>query len=151
MTKFYKPVGDKCLWPIGSVFISTKSTNPGTYLGGTWKQLSGRFLLGSSTTYKLGATGGDIHHVHEYGVGWYAFYGAVTNVDGACLAVRDYPTESWSYGVSSNMKNSNVYNQGLNTAVVDCTTLSRYWASGHTSFAEHMPPYLVVTMWERTA
>jgi hypothetical protein len=34
------------LYPIGAIYISTSNRNPGELFGGTWKQLSGEFLIG---------------------------------------------------------------------------------------------------------
>lgn len=58
MTKLYKPIGDRTLWPIGSVFISVVETNPSTWFGGTWEAIEGKFLLACNTTYSAGSTGG---------------------------------------------------------------------------------------------
>lgn len=33
-------------YPIGSIYMSVNSTNPGELFGGTWEQIQGRFLLG---------------------------------------------------------------------------------------------------------
>ena len=33
-------------YPIGAIYISTSNRNPGELFGGTWKQLSGEFLIG---------------------------------------------------------------------------------------------------------
>ena len=44
MTKLYRPVGSKTLWPIGSVFFTATKVNPSTWFGGTWEQLYGGYL-----------------------------------------------------------------------------------------------------------
>lgn len=52
------------LYPVGSIYLSTRSTNPGTFLGGTWAAIQGRFLVGQSSTYPAGSTGGSATHNH---------------------------------------------------------------------------------------
>ena len=48
-----------CPWPIGSVLQMTNATNPNdVYPGTTWQEIQGMFLLGSSSSYSLGSTGG---------------------------------------------------------------------------------------------
>lgn len=48
-------------YPVGSIYQSTKATNPATFLGGTWRQLKDRFLLGAGSK-SAGATGGEETH-----------------------------------------------------------------------------------------
>ena len=49
----------KLIYPVGSLYWSSKSTNPGTLFGGTWVQIKDRFVLACGDTYKtVGATGG---------------------------------------------------------------------------------------------
>ena len=52
----------KAIFPVGTIHISTSSTNPSTYLGGTWVAFGqGRTLVGVGTsdrTYNAGETGG---------------------------------------------------------------------------------------------
>ena len=50
------------VWPVGSIYMSVNSTNPGTLFGGTWTQLQNRFLLGAGSSYTNGATGGEATH-----------------------------------------------------------------------------------------
>ena len=33
-------------YPVGAIYMSVDSTNPGSIFGGTWEQIKGRFLLG---------------------------------------------------------------------------------------------------------
>ena len=46
------------IYPVGSIYISTASTNPGTLFGGTWTQIQDTFLLSAGLTYTAGDTGG---------------------------------------------------------------------------------------------
>lgn len=47
-------------YPIGSLYWSSKSTNPASLFGGTWVQIKDRFVLACGDTYKtVGATGGE--------------------------------------------------------------------------------------------
>lgn len=49
----------KLIYPVGSLYWSSKSTNPGTLFGGTWAQIKDRFVLACGDTYNTtGATGG---------------------------------------------------------------------------------------------
>ena len=48
------------IYPVGSIYMSVNSTDPGTLFGGTWKRISGKFLLAADETYEAGTTGGVI-------------------------------------------------------------------------------------------
>lgn len=80
-------------WPIGSIFISTSSTSPATSMGfGTWSQIQGRFLLGCSSGYPAGSTGGAATHKH---------YKADT---GGSLQNTDQAAGSWVVSNTNNVK-----------------------------------------------
>lgn len=74
--QIYKLVLDK-VYPVGSIYISTTSTNPSTIFGGTWAQISqGRCLVGVGTATgqdggKLSVTNGQsfgyTNHAHTTG------------------------------------------------------------------------------------
>ena len=51
-------------YPVGSIYTSTKNTNPAATLGGTWTQIKDRFLLCAGDSYSAGATGGSATHTH---------------------------------------------------------------------------------------
>ena len=44
------------IYPIGSIYMSMNSTNPSLLFGGTWEQISGKFLWATGST--PGQTGG---------------------------------------------------------------------------------------------
>lgn len=44
--------------PVGSLYWSSKDTNPGTLFGGTWTPIKDKFVLAAGDTYTNGATGG---------------------------------------------------------------------------------------------
>ena len=46
------------IYPVGSIYWSSNSTNPGTLFGGTWTQIKDRFILAAGDSYSNGATGG---------------------------------------------------------------------------------------------
>ena len=60
------------VYPIGSIYMSTSSTDPGTLFGGSWDPIPGRFLVGAgdnnATGYEAlnltaGDTGGEKDHL----------------------------------------------------------------------------------------
>ena len=51
------------MYPVGSIYTSLDSTNPGTFLGGTWKAIAqGSTLIGADNTYKANTTYGENSH-----------------------------------------------------------------------------------------
>ena len=51
------------IYPVGSIFMKASNTdNPGNIIGDTWAQIQGKFLLGASSSYKIGSTGGAATH-----------------------------------------------------------------------------------------
>ena len=57
------------VYPIGSIYISYSSTNPSTLFGGIWEQIQGKFLLGVSSSYSLGSTGGSASTSLDFRIG----------------------------------------------------------------------------------
>ena len=45
--------------PVGSLYWSSKPTNPAELFGGTWTQIKDKFILAAGDTYSNGATGGN--------------------------------------------------------------------------------------------
>ena len=52
------------IYPVGSIYMSTSSTNPRTRFGGTWTQIQGKFLMGVDSSHAVNSTGGSSTHSH---------------------------------------------------------------------------------------
>ena len=50
------------VYPIGSIYQSTKSTSPSQLIGGTWEQITEKFLFAAGENYTCGQTGGEEEH-----------------------------------------------------------------------------------------
>ena len=50
------------LYPVGTIYQSTRPTSPATFIGGTWTALTGRVLVGAGTDFPAGTTGGSATH-----------------------------------------------------------------------------------------
>ena len=46
------------IYPIGAIYWSSDSTSPATLFGGTWSQITDKFILAAGSTYTAGNTGG---------------------------------------------------------------------------------------------
>lgn len=130
------------LYPIGSIYLSVKDTNPGTFIGGTWERIKDRFLLAAGDSYAAGSTGGEATHKlsvaempsHNHDLLKDPGYDKKGYIAGMSQATPERVT------AGANAKLDNMY----------------YWQS-HTEFEggsvphNNMPPYLAVYMWVRTA
>ena len=124
------------IYPVGSFYISAKSTNPGTLFGGTWEQIQGRFLLGMSSSYPAGSQGGEATHTLTTNEIPSHSHVALYGVDGA---VDDFlGGSSANYGVRP----------GSGTATNYAYKTS---STGGGQSHNNMPPYLSVYIWKRTA
>ena len=122
------------IYPVGSIYISTSTTDPSTYFGGTWERIKGRFLLGADdSTYKIGNTDGEATHkltIDEMPSHSHRF--AVYNTEGA----------GWFRETQARGNN--------NTGEADWKGASTQNIGGGQAH-NNMPPYLVVYMWKRTS
>ena len=135
------------IYPVGSFYISAKSTNPATLFGGTWEQIQGRFLLGRSSSYPVGSMGGEATHT---------------------LTESEMPSHKGH--LSSGIAGGAPYEKGnykgfLNSdKMTPYSDIGRGWnvyagnemhpaseAVGGGQAHNNMPPYLSVYIWKRTA
>lgn len=121
------------VYPVGSIYMSVNSTNPGTLFGGTWAKIEGQFLLGSSSAYPLGSTGGEATHTltvdeipsHDHGSRVYPYTGSDTAYVSLTTNGNVDPNTQWSSGRTTNTGGGQAHN--------------------------NLPPYLSVNIWQRTA
>lgn len=50
------------IYPIGSIYLTTRQTDPANLFGGSWQRLQSTFLLAAGDTYAAGSTGGAASH-----------------------------------------------------------------------------------------
>lgn len=130
------------IYPVGSIYISTVSTNPNSLFGGTWQRIQRRFLLAaddSTPAYNAGKTGGSetVDHYHMLPIGFDLFSGRtsfyITNGNSATNTIQQNITR-----VAHDFAESNA------------TGNARVSSSASTSI-NIMPPFLAVYVWKRTA
>ena len=118
------------MWPVGTIYQSTKPTDPGTFLGGTWSPINGVFLLAQSQKHPVGSTGGEEEHT---------------------LTVAEMP----SHNHDTSMHYGTDWGGGNQWSAASADTHTDYRfrvdATGGNQPHNNMPPYRSVFMWERTA
>ena len=129
-------------YPVGAVYISVNSTDPGELFGGTWEQIKDVFLLAAGNTYTAGSTGGEANHTltedempsHAHDTSNALALGENIAAGGGTGA--QYP---WVYTSDTNIK---IDGQRVVTKVN---------STGGSQAHNNMPPYLTVYMWKRVS
>lgn len=158
----------KKIYPVGSIYMSTVSTNPATLFGfGTWEAMpAGRVLLAQGksswgTTYNAGSTDGEA--THQLTVGELPSHGhsaSTNNVNqngniGWLQAGKDYDF-SGVFATSYKNHGANVGN-GESTGVWNCIFDSTHSHNvtinntGSNQSHNNLQPYISVYIWKRTA
>lgn len=145
------------IYPVGAIFMSTVSTDPGTYLGGAWEQLKDRFLLGAGDTYQAGDTGGSadavaVSHTHTQAAHSHGTGG--TTHDKFPVVKSGVSIYNDNADLLSGSANSYPYANGKSAWSSRTTTSSvspKINSAGESGTGKNMPPYLTVYMWRRTA
>ena len=140
---FFQTIGSNFIldnvYPVGSIYMSVNSTNPGTLFGGTWERIMERFLFGcGDERYPAGHTGGEEQHL---------------------LTVEEMPSHNHSlaYGPNSSASITGFpYGITLDSATNSAggrgfmENLGTFGAGSGWAH-NNMPPYLCVYIWKRTA
>lgn len=144
-------------YPVGSIYMSVNSTNPGKLFGGTWEQIQGRFLLGQGSGYSAGTIGGEANHTlsiqempsHQHNLKTTSYgsnYFSMLNADstgGSWVGDTQFMLAA-KRKVGSTAFDGTITTSNLMVGEpIDNT--------GGGSAHNNMPPYLVVYIWKRTA
>ena len=111
--------------PVGSIYISVDATNPSLIFGGTWQQITGRFLLAAGGGYSAGTTGGEATHK---------------------LTVAEMP--SHNHGIAPYSGTHAEQYNNIKTGAQNVGSMKTGSAGGNVAH-NNMPPYLAVYMWKR--
>ena len=157
----YAPMLDtmKKIYPVGSIYMSTVSTNPATLFGfGRWEAMpAGRVLLAQGTaswgTYNAGSIGGEA--THQLTVGELPSH----NHTGSTNTTGEHTHQFQLYGPNGYTHLNFPSDYDTNYARDKGTTLSAGNHShtininntGSSQSHNNMQPYLAVYMWKRTA
>jgi hypothetical protein len=138
------------IYPIGSIYSSTVSTNPNTLFGfGTWVAYgAGRVLIGNGSGFTAGNTGGSadaivVSHTHT-----------ATVTDPGHTHVLPNSTEAQGGGdnggrATTDSGSTRTPTMTPNTATTGITVANSTTGSSGTN--ANLQPYVVVYMWNRTA
>ena len=154
------------IYPVGSLYWSSKSTNPATLFGGTWVQIKDRFVLACGDTYKtVGATGGassvtlSVSNMpsHNHSFSWSGDHSHAITDPGHTHGIPTGAQDSRNEG-----QNDHAYKRETNNSTTRSTTgisikSATISISGNTSTSGSgtafsiLPPYVVKYCFERTA
>lgn len=134
------------IYPVGSIYLSTGSVNPGMFFGGTWEQIQDKFLLAAGSSYSAGDYGGAASHVHT--------------TQGHVLTEYEMPAHGHASYLNSSSGNDKTvrgrvnYTDNSPAGWVDWSYMSTVGGNGSHSHGDtgsgsNMPPYLVVYIWKR--
>lgn len=123
---------DKILYPIGSIYMSVNSTNPSQLFGGTWTQISGRFLYCTTTSKTTGGS---------------------STTGSTTLTVNQIPSHSHligkqTTGISASSGSTSATIWWDSNSGVASTSVGG--GQGHTH-SQNLPPYFTVYCWYRVS
>lgn len=135
------------------------STNPSAYFGGTWVEIQGRFLLGRSSAYPAGSTGGEASHKltttempsHNHSMASAGNHEhAGTEYNGTSMSLHRGSGSTRGYGLTWT-DNDLIYASGNISIGANGAHTHTINAAGGGEAHNNMPPYLAVYIWKRTA
>lgn len=143
--------------PVGSLYWSSNSTNPGTLFGGTWVQIKDKFILAAGDKYGNGTTGGSADAVvvsHSHSIpklsgtakshGIHGIYTALGSTNFGIGFGDGYHSLSNYWPFAGGETNSR------HTHDVE-TTASNTGSQGVSGAGKNMPPFETYYCWKRTA
>lgn len=128
-------------YPVGSLYMSTNSTDPGTLFGGTWEKIEDVFLVAAGSNFEAGKTSGkaehtfSVNHKHISPLGYNDVSVGGLNINGTVTG-----------GNGKAYRTATITAKGTLNANVDA-----YYTSNATVEATipTIPPNLAVHVWKR--
>ena len=148
----------KKIYPVGSIYISTVSTNPATLFGfGTWEAMpAGRVLLAQGksswgTTYNAGSTGGEATHQLTVGELPAHNHTASTNTTGNHTHQFQLygPNGDTNLNFPSDYDTNYARNKGTTLSAGNHSHTININNTGSSQAHNNIQPYLTVYMWKR--
>lgn len=134
----------KTIYPVGAYYISEKSTSPASLFGGTWVELSGKFLYARDTSHPAGSGGGEAAHtltVDEMPTHRHSSDSYMDGYAQTAIGTDNYVT--WvNHGTTNNNEPTSKVGFLGNGPV-------RTTYTGESKPHNNMPPYKSVYMWYR--
>ena len=160
------------IYPVGSIYMSVNSSNPGSLFGGTWEKMpAGRVLIpeGESdwgTEYEAGSTGGEATHTltvdempahaHDFAANTLKYSQlaevAYQSSSGAASS-STVPANGWSGWVWTG-DHTDGGGAGMNryrNAQTSASTGGTIGSKGSTQSHNNMPPFIPVYIWKRVS
>lgn len=149
-------------FPVGAIYMSYTSTSPASFIGGSWTQIEGRFLLAAGSGYTATKTGGEATHTltvdemakHNHGM-WVYNGGNYTSTYKMGLMTETAGLDGYVSGVGNNTGSSGTKTIRAEKLVGsmnrDNESERPIDYTGESTAHNNMPPYLVVYIWRRTA
>lgn len=139
----------KLIYPVGSIYLSTSTTNPSTYFGGTWEQVAKEsYLLGYSANNAWFDRPGQSKGSANGPGNW--------NTNNHTLTINEIPSHrhkfTLAFGGNDPAKGFNYGNSLAGVfGIEDGFNFigSTGGGKGHNHF--HVSPYYIVVVWKRTA
>lgn len=153
------------IYPIGSIYKSVNSTSPASLFGGSWEQITGRFLIGQNSTYAVNSVGG--YQQRSLGTTNLPSHGHTVSATVNSAILYPHGPDANNAGVAvtnATYANTNassytqLYSQTTgNSTKLDRMTLKFSFSTkttantGSSTAINTLPPYLVVYMWKRVS
>lgn len=138
------------IYPIGAIYISTVSTNPGVLFGGTWEAITGRFLLSGGQPQQNSNTNHGAISSDE--LSWSFVYGQTLGEYNHKLIISEMPKHNHTVSyLKQSAGNDYQFCAGVGNWQTTGIKNGNIEYTGGDLSHNNIPPCLVVYMWKRTA
>ena len=123
-------------WPVGSIYTSTKPTDPHELFGGTWEPIQDTFLWCAGPKHAAGTSGGEETHT---------------------LTIDEMPAHSHQYNrlpqlyINTDLSEDIQANFNASVRSSSNTEYTQTWNTGGNQPHNNMPPFRSVYCWHRIA